>query len=190
MIRQALAREAAEIRRVQARSWLVTYPNAEWGVSRQWVERFTDSWLTDDALAQSVEIVGKVIADPDMFYRVAEIAGRITGFIHAAKHSSDDAEVMGLYLDPPVIGTGVGAELLGVAMSWIGPIPARLEVAPYNERAIRFYRRFGFREAPESRRLVNVMPWVDLTGHPDSQGGLALNLNAIPIIDMTREPPR
>ena len=186
MIREAVASEAGEIRALQARSWCVTYPNEEYGVSAEWVKGFTDSWLTEEAVAQSVEFIGAVLAASNMFYRVAEVDGRIVGFVHAVKHSVDDGELMGLYLDPPAFGTGVGSELMDAAMEWIGAIPARLDVAPYNIRAIRFYRRYGFREVAGSERLCNVMPWVDLSGHPDDQDGLVLNLNAIPIIDMVR----
>jgi len=181
-----VAAEAAEIRRVQALSWRVTYPNEEYGVTQAWVDEFTDSWLTEEALAWSVEFLDRVLADQSMFYRVAEVEGRIVGFVHAIRHGDDDLEVAALYCHPSVFGSGVGTGLMDAAMEWIGPGPAHLDVAPYNERAIRFYRRYGFHEVDGSQRLFNAMPWVDLGGHPDAQDGLAINRNAIPIIDMVR----
>ncbi|MDR2565145.1 MAG: GNAT family N-acetyltransferase [Bifidobacteriaceae bacterium] len=188
MIREAVAGEAADIRRLQARSWRVTYPNDEWGVSRQWVEQLTDSWLTAQALAESADFMAAVLAAPDTFYRVAEVDGRIAGFVHAVKHDSREAELLGLYLDPPAFGIGVGAELMSAAVDWIGPLPARLEVAPYNQRAIRFYHRYGFSEVPGSERPCNVQPWVEPSRRPDAVNGLALNWNAIPAIEMRRQP--
>ncbi len=117
---------------------------------------------------------------------VAETDGQITGFIHAVRHAPDAGELLCLYLDPPAMGSGVGAGLMTAALEWFGPIRIRLDVAPYNERAIRFYRRYRFREVAGSERLCNVMPWVGISGHPHTQDGLVLNLNAIPVIDMVR----
>jgi ribosomal protein S18 acetylase RimI-like enzyme len=187
VIREAAVAEAGEIRRVHARSWLATYPNEDYGVTRQWVEEFTESWLTVQALAQSAEFIAQVIAAPDTFYRVAEVGGRIAGFVHAAKRGPDDAEILGLYLDPPVIGVGVGRQLMDAAIGWVGPAAARLDVAPYNQRAIAFYRRYGFAEVPGSARLLNVLPWTTPDGRADAPAGLAVGVNAIPAITMARD---
>ncbi|MDR1635355.1 MAG: GNAT family N-acetyltransferase [Bifidobacteriaceae bacterium] len=187
MIREAVSQEAAEIRRVHARAWRVTYPNERYGVTPEWVAQFTESWLTEEALARSTELIAAVLAAPNTFYRVAEVDGHIVGFVHAVEHAPGDAEIPGLYVDPTVLGAGIGPELMEAALEWIGAAAARLDVAPYNERAIRFYRRYGFSGVPGSERLFNVMPWVDLSGHPDAQDGLALNLNALPIITMARQ---
>ncbi|MCL2784657.1 MAG: GNAT family N-acetyltransferase [Propionibacteriaceae bacterium] len=187
MIRKAIPEEAPEIRRLHARSWRVTYPNDEYGVTQAWVDEFTNGWLTEDALAGSIEFLRGVLEEPNSFYRIAEVDGQIAGFVHAIRHSENDAEVMGIYCDPSMIGTGVGAQLMDAAMEWIGPGQARLDVAPYNQRAIRFYQRYGFRVVEGSQHLFNVMPWVDLQGPDHGQAGLQINVNAIPTVDMERD---
>gem|GEM_PF-1990784 len=186
-IREPTTADALQIRRVQARSWCVTYPNQQYGITAEWVKAHTDSWFTPDALAHAVEFVGKVLAAPNRFYRVAEVDAAIVGFVHAIRHSAGFSEISAIYVDPPVIGTGVGAALMDVAMDWIGKDAARLDVAPYNERAIRFYRRYGFREVAHSQRLFYVTTLVDLSASTNAPTDLRLNQNAIPTIDMLRE---
>ena len=172
---------------MQARSWLEAYPNEWYGITRQWVEEFTANWFDDLAIARFADMIGGTTASPDSYRRVAERDGKVVGFVFAFRHSPDEVEIRALYCDPAVFGTGVGAELMASAMDWAGPAPAWLNVTPYNERAIRFYRRFGFHEVAGSEHLINVMAGTDFSGHPGTRDGLALNLNALPVILMEHE---
>jgi ribosomal protein S18 acetylase RimI-like enzyme len=185
MIREARADEAGTIRRLQAQAWQATYPNDDYGVTQAWVEQYVATWLTPAALAESVDIVGDIIADPAAFYRVAEVDGQIVGFVHAQRRL-DEAELMALYITPPVFGSGVGAQLMTAALNWIGPQRMVLNVAPYNARAIRFYRRYGFQEVPGSERLFNVMAWGEARLTAAGQAPPTIGLNALPIITLVR----
>jgi GNAT superfamily N-acetyltransferase len=77
---------------------------------------------------------------------VAETSdGRIVGFVTAGPGRDSDMtglELMALYVASVIYNTGVGHRLLVEA---VGEMPAYLWVLDGNERAIRFYKRHGFR---------------------------------------------
>jgi ribosomal protein S18 acetylase RimI-like enzyme len=67
-------------------------------------------------------------------------------------------EVYAIYVDPAGWGGGTGRALLAAAVRRLraaGPAPVRLWVAEGNERARRFYTRFGFR--PDGTRAVYLL---------------------------------
>ncbi|MDR0847650.1 MAG: GNAT family N-acetyltransferase [Propionibacteriaceae bacterium] len=68
-----------------------------------------------------------------------------------------------VYVDPPLVGRGIGSALLTAFDQWAAGAPAFLDVARYNTRAIEFYRCHGFCIVPESDCLAHgVIPTVDM----------------------------
>jgi GNAT superfamily N-acetyltransferase len=189
MVRKYDPSDTRDAREVQARSWLATYPSADHGITREWVEDLTSSWLTPDALAEWRAIIEQTAADPTYLFRVAESDGRIVGLLHAALTSDGRAELRAIYVDPPLIGRGVGAALVAEFDAWASGKPAILDVAGYNVRAIEFYQRHGFEEVPGLERLVDL--WSVARGSlrcfsqavPRSEDPAE---SQIPLIDMTR----
>jgi GNAT superfamily N-acetyltransferase len=95
-------------------------------------------------LAARVERAGATLADPpeDACAWVAEREGVIVGMAIAS-----GAELRDLYVVPAAWGTGVGVELMRVALDWIavrGAQEALLWVGEDNLRARRFYEREGW----------------------------------------------
>jgi GNAT superfamily N-acetyltransferase len=95
-------------------------------------------------LAARVERARATLADPpeDACAWVAERDGEIVGMAVAS-----GAELRDLYVVPAAWGTGVGAELMRVALDWIavrGAQEAVLWVGEDNLRARRFYEREGW----------------------------------------------
>lgn len=156
-IREGLPDDAASTRAMQAESWLATYPNEEVGVSYAWVKDLTDSWLTAEKLDQSRQILTDIINDPSMFYRLAERDGKVVGFVHAAINEDGTKELEAIYTSPETFGSGLGQELMNVANDWIGNTDTTLKVAKYNERAIRFYEKNGFRAVEGTEELYKEM---------------------------------
>lgn len=153
--------EVIPARRMQAASWLATYPNEAAGVSEEWVRTRTDAWNQPDRLEQSVGILDGILKDPSQFYRLAEINGEIVGFIHVTTKANDIKYVEAVYTRPETFGTGIGAKLMDAADEWIGDGEVKLEVATYNERAKRFYEKRGFEEIPGSDHFyAEVMPTI------------------------------
>jgi RimJ/RimL family protein N-acetyltransferase len=85
---------------------------------------------------------------------VAEADGRIVGDLHVAVSRFGFGE-LGMLVDAPWRGRGVGSALLQAAIDWAraeGLHKLSLEVFAHNEAAIAVYRKHGFVE--EGRRIM------------------------------------
>lgn len=70
--------------------------------------------------------------------------GLVGGFVEG----SGDLHLIGMWVAEPLRGAGVAARLVEALLAWARPRPfpgVLLWVADGNDRARRFYRRFGFR---------------------------------------------
>lgn len=169
VIREASVEDTEAVRRVQAESWLDTYPNDEHGVSYEWVKEYTDTWLTPEQLERSRGYIQRAIDDLNGFYRVAERSGEIVGFVHAATNEDDTKELEAIYLHPSVIGSGIGHQLAEKAIDWAGGKRMGLEVAVYNDRAIRFYEKHGFKLVEGTEYLYrDKIPVIKMERRGDS----------------------
>jgi ribosomal protein S18 acetylase RimI-like enzyme len=149
------------MRAVQARSWLATYPNPEHGVTVEWVQAFTNTWFTPEALAEWVQLVRNLRDDSAAFSRVAVLDGSIVGLVHAVTGADGRVELKSVYVDPERIGTGIGAQLMRAADEWIGNRQVWLDVAVYNNRAIHFYELHGFTVVDAEPQLAcGVIPVI------------------------------
>ncbi|UTP40658.1 GNAT family N-acetyltransferase [Phenylobacterium sp. LH3H17] len=81
----------------------------------------------------------------------AFVGARLAGYVIATRHDDDDLELDWLMVEPRYHGAGVGAALMQSGIDWLGADrPLWLNVISYNERAIAFYRRFGFEIDPNA----------------------------------------
>lgn len=152
-LREATRRDMASIRPLHAESWLATYPNDEHDVPYDWVKARTDGWLTPKQLVRSAEYLQGILDDPNQFYRVAEQGNRVVGFVHAGTNEDQTKELEAIYTAPETFGSGLGAKLMKAALAWADDAPVTLEVATYNDRAIRFYEKFGFKEVEGTNKV-------------------------------------
>ena len=163
-IREVTVADTEALRRIHADSWRATYPNDEHGVSQAWVEGHVTAWLTPDALERSRSIVEEAINDRDGFYRLAERDGEVMGFVRATTRDDGTKELKAIYVRPDMFGSGIGGQLMSQAMAWIGKeSDAVLEVVSYNQRAIRFYEKFGFKKVAGSECMYrDKMPVITM----------------------------
>lgn len=160
-IRDGTVDDAVDARKMQAESWVATYPNDKAGVSHEWVIDRTDTWLLDERIKESKEIVSKIIADPTQLYQIAKQDNRVVGFVHAKMQDNGTAELEAIYTSPATFGSGLGQQLMDLASDWIGGVEVSLSVASYNDRAIRFYQKNGFEIVAGSEHLyANKIPLV------------------------------
>ena len=83
---------------------------------------------------------------PDRGVRaLAEVDGAPAGLIGAFSRG-DHGEVVWMWVDPRVRGSGVGESLVAFALDWCarGGLPCRLWVVEGNDPARRLYQRLGF----------------------------------------------
>ena len=88
-------------------------------------------------------------------------ARRLAGFVIATRHSAYDLELDWLMVDPREHGTGLAARLMNEGLSWLGlDRPTWLTVIRSNQRAIQFYRKFGFDIDPHTPLDRPVPHWI------------------------------
>lgn len=169
-IREGVPEDAEAARRMQADAWRATYPNQQAGVSRTWVEEETAKWLTAAALTQSRAVIEGILRDERQFYRVAECGDRLVGFVHALRKDDGTVELQAVYTAPDTFGSGLGEQLLRQAIDDAAGAAMGLSVASYNQRAIRFYEKHGFRVVPGSEALYReVVPLIRMRRPPEER---------------------
>lgn len=142
--------EATEMR---LRSWIDTYPNEEFGVSKEWVEERNKQQMSDVKRAQRRErfttanTIGWVGRDEN-----GKIIAATTPYV-----DDDGIQHLGsLYVDKNWHGTGLAAVLMQKVIDWFDSTKdIELSVASYNERAKAFYRKWGFDEIIGSETLFD-----------------------------------
>jgi [ribosomal protein S18]-alanine N-acetyltransferase len=105
--------------------------------------------------------------NPERFYGVYDEDGAAVGFFYFEERG--DALFYGLGLRPDLTGRGLGLEFVDAgiefAMEEFGRKRVVLDVAEFNERAIRVYERAGFRRTGSHLRFFErsgEIPFVDL----------------------------
>ena len=115
--------------------------------------------LTPDQVAHNrriVEMSGPTVlaaaAASNQHFVAAFAEGAFAGFVVATIHQPASRELDWLMVHPEFHGTPVSGALMRAGMAWLGTDrPMWLNVIQHNERAIRFYRRFGFEIDPAER---------------------------------------
>ena len=100
--------------------------------------------------------------NPERFYSVRAEDGTVAGFFYFEDRG--DALFYGLGLRPDLTGRGLGATFVNAGLEFsqsrFGRRRMVLDVAEFNERAIRVYERAGFRRT--GRRLRFFEGWGDV----------------------------
>ena len=129
---------------------------------------FQRDGLTVEQAADIARIVG--IAEgvctaaaraPDQHFACAFDDQGLGGFVVAAAHGSGDHELDWLMVHPRLHGTAASRDLMEAGMVWLGTDrPMWLNVLRHNERAIGFYRRYGFEIDPQAEIRRAIPTWI------------------------------
>lgn len=166
--------DAAPLGLMHLRSWHETYVCPEHGIDAAWVDEHVGFLATPAADAFRRGTFAAQRADPAAtFYRVARRGGDVVGLVHASasgshggsgggSHEGGPVQLEGLYLLREVHGSGLADALLAEVLGWCGGRPVQLEVASCNTRAVRFYRRHGFRPTGRTGAFHGRVPTEEL----------------------------
>lgn len=109
---------------------------------------------------EAVERLGGIADHPDHGLLVAEIGGRVEGWIQVSLprifETPLQAEIAGLIVDETARGAGTGRRLLEAAQAWAreqGCRAIRVRSNVIRERAHAFYEREGFRQVKTQKVL-------------------------------------
>ncbi len=141
----AIPEDVEEIAQVQSETWLATYPNEEFGITRDDIMK-----RLDDRRSTNINNWRKTIEDTTGNKRtwvVKDENKRVMGFCLAVRARAEN-KISAIYILPGCQGIGVGQKLITVALEWLGKEkPISLAVAKYNVSAVNFYKKCGFEEA-------------------------------------------
>ena len=100
--------------------------------------------------------------NPELFYGAYDEDGALVGFYFFAPRG--EALFYGLGLRPDLTGRGLGLDFVRAGLIFakerFRPKRVILDVAEFNERAIRVYERAGFRRT--GKHLRGAVPFVDM----------------------------
>ncbi len=149
--------DAEGIGHVHAETWLTTYPNEEYGITREDIEAKIETRRLTRA-----DHWEKTIEDKTGNKRVwvaKDEKDEIIGFCLAVK-DDDENKIQAIYVLPTRHGGGVGRKLILEAFNWLGSgKPTSLSVAKYNAKVIEFYKKLGFEEVGDAPTLLAAKTW-------------------------------
>jgi ribosomal protein S18 acetylase RimI-like enzyme len=151
-IAQAKPDDAESIATVQHDTWIATYPDENLGITLSYIEERVSNYQSPERLS----VWRSIIANTEEYVTVAKDGQKIIGF-SAAKKDSEANQIMGIYVLPEYHGSGVAQKSMDAAMKWLGADQnIMVEVASYNQRAINFYRNYGFAPSGETGKSGEI----------------------------------
>lgn len=144
-IHEAKLEDVEGIAYVQRDSWLATYPNKKAGVTKEDIEeRYKD--MQERVLKWERNVKERL---ENRLILIAKEDGKVVGFCIAKKEEKEN-NLSAIYVDPKYQGKGIGGKLAHKVLEWLGnEKDISVFVADYNENAIAFYERFGFKDTGE-----------------------------------------
>lgn len=175
-IEPATVDDVVGIGEAHLKSWLETYPNASYDVTEEWIKSelgfLVEDGQREDGRDNGIPYRRRLIEmnDPNTIYEVVKDEdGVVQGFLHARRHQGS-ATLDAIYLMNSLKGTGVAAELMAHALEFIGDLPVRLQAVAYNERAIHFYEKYGFKRGElEPEFYHGRMPVINMERSAEGQ---------------------
>lgn len=156
-------KHAEGILAVQQEGWLTAYVNPDLGITADLINtRFANR---EERLAKLRERATEITAGVvDKRLWVAVSGGEVIGYCSPLKLTETSGRLGALTVTPAFQGKGVAAHLIQLAIDWFGPMPMDLEVVAYNQRAIAFYKKFGFVETGSASLEIGdkLMPLIKM----------------------------
>jgi ribosomal protein S18 acetylase RimI-like enzyme len=130
------------------KTWLATYPNEELGITIEDIEHKYKDRLSEENVAKRA----KRIAEPPVNEQllVAKINNKVIGVCRGIIHENAN-QLQAIYILPEYQGKGIGG-LLWQEINKFFDLNKHtiVEVASYNQNAINFYTKLGFKDTGES----------------------------------------
>lgn len=149
-ISKATNDDAKGIREVSKYTWIATFPNDEYGITKEDLEaRFSFS-SQDEEKKHTKDRQKAIEDDTTQQYFVARENSKVIGFCFVKKEEARNI-LQALHVLPEYQNKGIGKKLVNTALAWLGnEKDIQLTVAIYNDKAIKFYEKIGFEKTGKS----------------------------------------
>lgn len=141
----AIPADAEGIAHVVVTTWLSTYPNEELGISKEDIQERTKSRQTPEEIEKTRQRITEGKTNQKTF--VAKQGENVIGFCSVTKEPEFN-QLKAIYILPEYQGQGVGQKLWTQVLDFFNDNKNKIivQVATYNQQAIDFYKRLGFKE--------------------------------------------
>lgn len=143
-------------------AWKESYVVPESGLTEEAIDKMLKHLLSDTTYRRNT--LNESLINPDkVLYRVVKNdASEIVGFLHGSKDEQYN-ELDAIYLLNEAKGSGVGKKLMDEFLQWAdGGKPCRLEVFSFNDSAIGFYVKYGFKTTDAALPLFRGLPVIEM----------------------------
>lgn len=143
-ISPAMPEDAHSIQEIFYKTWLDTYPNQRYGITKEDIQdRFKEAFTEETIKQREYQILNP---KTDTMIFVAKIGGKTIGLCRIVVN--DEANLLqAIYVLPEYQGRGVGKALWNEIRKNFDPkIKTIVNVATYNNKAISFYEKLGFKD--------------------------------------------
>ncbi|MBI2798635.1 GNAT family N-acetyltransferase [Candidatus Saccharibacteria bacterium] len=169
-VSDATQNDAVAIGPMHLKSWHETYINHELGINSAFINEKMGKVAKEEGNEFRRKRIAEAQANPEkvMYKVVKNKAGEVVGFFIAEKIDEFN-DLQAIYLLDSAKGSGIANELMDGFLAWLDPAkPSKLAAAAYNDRALRFYQRYGFAKTDKELPLHHdKMPTVEMVRPAD-----------------------
>jgi predicted GNAT family acetyltransferase len=141
-IRDAEPGDVRGVNQVLYEAWLVTYPNAEIGITKEDIEHSYVDTFTEEAIRKKEERMRHIPKNQKRLVAVYE--NRVVGVTTMVQREEYN-QLQTIYILPEFQGKGIGTMLYAEAVRFCDTNKKLIvHVATYNHTAIAFYQKRGF----------------------------------------------
>ena len=143
--------DAEAMAHLQSQSWLDTYQRDGQEERNAEIQLYAQKMVQPERVALRQQFIERALNNPKALYKIVRGENdQPVGLLFGSKRN-DSQELITLYVDQDYQGKGVAPELMQSFLDWVDPDrPVELGVLEDNERAQRFYEKFGFEIVPET----------------------------------------
>ncbi len=145
-VSKAAEEDAFGIARVHKATWLDTYPNEEYGISKEDVEDRVKNRLSAESLEKTRDLIRESVEQKNTLYLVAKEGESVVGF---SKGTIEDIynKLDAIYILPEYQNKGIGKKLWSDLEKFFDKEKDTIvHLAKYNTKAMQFYKSLGFEE--------------------------------------------
>lgn len=140
-IRPATTNDVDEIFEINSQTWLDTYASEEYDI---W-ERDISNWWDNDKRENAMKNRAEEISQNPWAYHVATFEWKVIGYTWGRKHEQYN-ELFAIYILNTFQGKGIWTMLIPKVFEYLwNEKPIMVNVIWYNQKAIKFYEKIGFR---------------------------------------------